>query len=386
MSVPDSRPRGKITLKAAERNAFISDELERLINRVRAGEGPKPNRYKSERAVLERLIPIQTDGFRGVALTAIMGKMINEDIDTSNEFDSINPRGVYENGIRPILKKHRIPSGRSTSSAPLNVAKNVKLLDEDWAQGRKPESAALAAVEYVRRVNRHWSNIQMRDDLIMMFLQRLLSYADEVASNDIEMDPIEGAVPIELAQRLSTFALANPERGSMPQFVVGALLAAFRSTDSEYAEVGGIDASVFGTNTTSNKPADLWEVLPSGAYGNLYEVTCKPVDIDRLDAAVDSFSKLGLPNSPITFICRIPLDCANLTLVSGVVVHRGVSFQFIDFSNFIDATVVMLSPTKRALAFQEIDRFVSEPACGLKTKRAWAAAFGILLDPTPKRA
>ncbi len=70
--------------------------------------------------MLERLIPIQTDGFRGITLTAIMGKMIREDINTSNEFGSINPRAIFEKGIRPVLKKHRIPTG---ASAPLNVAR-----------------------------------------------------------------------------------------------------------------------------------------------------------------------------------------------------------------------------------------------------------------------
>ena len=62
-------------MKASERNAFISDELERLIALVKAGKGPRADRYKNERAVLERLVPIRTDGFRGVTLTAIMGKL-----------------------------------------------------------------------------------------------------------------------------------------------------------------------------------------------------------------------------------------------------------------------------------------------------------------------
>jgi hypothetical protein len=371
--VPDSLQLGKTTLRPSERNAFISDELERLIARAKAGDGPKLDRYKNERAVLERLIPIQTDGFRGVTLTAIMGKMIRADINTSTEFYAIQPRGLFEGAIKPVLKRNRIPTG---ASAPLNVAKNVQVLDEKWAEGREPEDAALAAVDYIRRINRHWSDEAMRDDLIMMFVQRLVAYATEVASNDVELAPIEGAVPIELAKRLATFALAYPEGGSMPQFIAGALLVASRSTDSEYVALAGSDASVFGTNSTSNKPADLWEILPDGTFGNLYEVTCKPVDVDRLDAAVDSFGKLGLPTTPITFVCRVPGDCAGLGLVDGVVIHRGAPFQFIDFSGFVEAIFILLTPQKRMVVFERIAGFVADPSRGLKTKRAWAKAFG----------
>lgn len=360
-------------MKASERNAFISDQLERFIARAKAGEGPKSDRYKNERAVLERLIPIQTDGFRGVTLTAIMGKLVRADIDTSNEFNAIQPRGLFKGGIKEVLKRHRIPTG---GSPPLNVAKNVQVLDQKWAEGRKPEDAALAAVDFVRRINSHWSNEAMRDDLIMMFMQRLVAYADEVASNDVELAPIEGAVPIDLAKRLADFALAYPEGGSMPQFIAGVLLAASRATDNEYASFEGGDSSAFGTNSTSNKPADLWEILTTGAFGNLYEVTCKPVDIDRLDAAVDSFAKLAVTTLPITFVCRVPADCARLKLVDGVIHHRGIPFQFVDFSGFVEAIFVLLTPAKRTMVFERIAEFVAEPSRSLKTKRAWAKAFG----------
>lgn len=364
---------GKTTLTPKERNTFVSDQLDGFIQRVLAGEGPKGDRYKSERAVLERLIPIGTDGFRGVTLTAIMGKMVRADINPSTEFSSINPRSIFEQGIHPVLKKHRIPTG---ASAPLNVAKNIQVLDEKWAEGRKPETAALAAVDYIRRINRHWADVAMRDDLIMMFLQRLVAYATEVASNDVELAPIEGIVPLVLAKRLVAFALAYPEGGSMPQFVMGALLAAARSSDSDYGVFQGTDASVFGTNSTSNKPADLWELLASGGFGNLYEVTCKQVNTERLDAAVDSFAKLGVPNTPITFVCRVPADCGTLDLKDGAIEHRGVPFQFLDFAALVEATFVMLTASKRVDVFEKIAGFVADPARQLKTKRGWATAFG----------
>lgn len=360
-------------MKPKDRDAFVAQSLTDYIRRARAGEGPASDRYKSERKILDALVPIGTDGFRGITLTAIMGKLVREDINTGTEFDSINPRGVFEKGIRPVLQQHRIPTG---ASAPLNVAKNVQVLDEKWAEGRKPESAARAAVEYIRLINRHWADPAHRDDLIMMLIQRLIEYADEVAAHDVEFAPIDEVPPIAFGRRLARFALASPEGGSVPQFIVGALLAALRSDDTSYKGLEGAEASVFGTNSTSNKPADLWDRLADGALGNLYEVTCKTVDITRLEAAFDSYSKLGLPATPITFVCRVPEDCSSLTHEDAVVVHRGLPFQFVDIRQLIIVSTLLLSPEKRGSVMTTISDFIANPSRSVKTKRAWADAFG----------
>jgi hypothetical protein len=362
-----------VARKPAERDAFVSAQLSEYIERAKRGEGPAADRYKSERRVLERLIPIKTSGFRGITLTAIMGKLVRDDINTGTEFDAITPRPLFEKGIKPVLKLHRIPTG---ASAPLNVAKNAQVLDEKWAEGRRPEDAARAAVEYIRLINRHWPDPDFRDDLIMMFIQRLVKYAEEVAADDVELAPIEGLIPIVLAKKLSSFSLKNLEGGALPQFVVGVLLATARVSDGDYAALEGVDASVFGTNTTSNKPADLWEKLASGEFGNLYEVTCKPVDLDRLDAAVESFAKLAIPTTPITFVCRMPEDCGDLDLADGSMTHRGLPFQFLDIRSVIETTFVMLTAAKRVLVMEQVAEFVADPNRLAKTKKAWAAAFG----------
>ena len=357
-------------MKPAERNQFVAAKLTELIERALAGEGPLPDRYPSERKVLERLIPIQTDGFRGITLTAIMGKFVRADLNTGTEFNSINPRGLFPNGIRPVLRKFRVPTG---ASSPLNVAKATQVLDEKWAEGR--EDAALAAVDYIRRINSHWNDPAFRDDLVMMFIQRLMAYAEEVGEYDVELPALDGMAPITQAAKLAEFALAFPERGSIPQFVVGSLLAASRSSDTDYLPVAGVEASVFSTNSTSNKPADLWEHLADGSYGNLYEVTCKKVDNERLSAAVDSFAKLGLPNTPITFVCRMSVDTASLALENGATIHRGVTFQFTDITQFIIALFILLTPPKRAAVLGRISEFVGDPVRRVATKQGWSKAF-----------
>lgn len=359
-------------MKPPERNAFITRKLVDYIDRAKAGEGPAADRYPAERKVLERLVPIRTDGFRGITLTAIMGKHVREDINTGTEFNSIKPRGIFESAIRPVLRANRIPTG---FSAPLNVAKNVQILDEKWAEGRDPEDAALAAVDYVRRINRHWDDPAYRDDLIMMFIQRLVAYGEEVGSYDVELPALDTVPPVTVALKLANFAIASPEGGSVPQFIVGAVVAAARSTDIEYQPLQGVEASVFGTNTTSNKPADLWENLADGSLGNLYEVTCKKVDEDRLAAAVDAFSKLGLPNTVITFVCRIPTDIYGLEIDGGAVVFRGVTFQFIDIREFLISLFITLTSEKRHAVLNRISEFVGDPSRKVKTKQGWAELF-----------
>ena len=359
-------------LKPAERNAFVAKKLREYIERVQAGQGPSADRYPSERKVLERLVPIETDGFRGITLTAIMGKYVRDDINTGTEFDSIHPRGLFENGIRPVLKEFRIPT---SASAPLNVAKNTQVLDEKWAEGRKPEDSALAAVDYIRRINRHWHDPDFREDLVMMFVQRLVAYAAEVSSHDAVLVGLEGAPPLSLAHKLAKFICDFPEGGSIPQFVVGTLLDQLRLNDTDYQFVGGLDASAFGTNTTSNKPADLWEKLADGSLGNLYEVTCKRVDHTRLDAAVDSFAQLELPNMPITFVCRLPDDVASLELENGTIIVRGVTFQFVDISEFVIAIFILLNARKQGEVLSCVANFISDPARKIRTKQGWSKAF-----------
>ena len=359
-------------MNPAERDAFISDELELLIQAVRDGEAPAKDRYRNERAVLERLIPIHTDGFRGITLTAIMGKMVREDINSSNEFGDINPRPVFEKGIRPVLKRHKVPTG---ASPPLNVAKNVQVIDEKWAEGRKPEDAALAAVDYIRRVNRHWQNEALRRDLILMFLERLLEFADEIGQLDVELELSAEEAPISIARRLSNFVIDFPEAGAAPQFLFSRLLEALRGEDASIESVLGGDASVFGTNSTSSKPADVWEVLPDQNIGNLFEVSCKKVDYERLDAAVESYAKLNWPNLPVTFVCLLPENVRELSLVDGAVIHRGMRFQFCDLRSFIEVSFILLTPVKRVWVVEQFNEFVSDPSRRIKTKKAWADLF-----------
>lgn len=99
--------------------------------------------------ILTDLIYTNAKGFRGVVLTALIGMDIDPSYNPLNNFYDCNPRSIFENAIWEVLTDYHIPCGKSD---PLNVAKNIQELNESWAEGRRPQSAALAAVNFLRLV------------------------------------------------------------------------------------------------------------------------------------------------------------------------------------------------------------------------------------------
>jgi len=93
--------------------------------------------------LLSELIEVNAKGFRGVVVTALTGLHLDDGYDPLNNFYGCNPRSIFESGIWYALQENGIPCGKSD---PLNVAKNANQLNEDWARGRRPQSAAMAVV------------------------------------------------------------------------------------------------------------------------------------------------------------------------------------------------------------------------------------------------
>ena len=73
------------------------------------------------------------------------------------------------------LQENGIPCGKSD---PLNVAKNTSHLNEEWAKGKRPESAATAVVKFLSIVMD--SGRAKRARLIDFFFFRLWKYAESV--------------------------------------------------------------------------------------------------------------------------------------------------------------------------------------------------------------
>ena len=128
--------------------------------------------FSDENTLLTDLIEIKTKGFRGIVVTALTGMHLDDQYDPLNDFYGCNPRSIFEQGIWYALQENDIPCGKSD---PLNVAKNIQQLNEAWANGRRPQSAALAAVNFLRMVVR--ADETKRSTLIDYFFYRLSAYA-----------------------------------------------------------------------------------------------------------------------------------------------------------------------------------------------------------------
>ena len=319
--------------------------------------------------LLTNLIEVNAKGFRGVVVTALTGMHLNPDYNPLENFYACNPRSIFEGGIWNALQENDIPCGKSD---PLNVAKNVDLLNEDWARGRRPQSAALAAVEFLRIVV-DATEPKKRARLIDYFFYRLWRFADSVNSYHIAEVTTSSSSKQYMGNTVIDFCLAYPESGTLPQLLVAELLSTVYQ-ESEVNVIGG-DESVFGTNTTSKKPADIWLEL-RGEEINLYEVTVKVIPKKRLDDSIDALQSTGHIEQPVTFICRIPEDVSELEVTGGRYIYKGKEFDFVDFKAFCSSMIALLKDEDFSLLLERMSHSVKDKHISLKTKQGWNEHFG----------
>lgn len=322
--------------------------------------------------MLTDLIEVKAKGFRGIVVTALTGMYLNDDYNPLDNFYKCNPRSIFEHGIFYALQENRIPCGKSD---PLNVAKNVNRLNEDWAEGKRPAKAALAVVSFLRLVLA--ANSNEREELIDYFFFRLWQYARKLDEYEIIQIDTSLDSKIEIGIKLIEFTLAYPESGQLPQFLVSQLLQAnFKYSD--VTVVGGKE-SVFGTNTTSKKPADIW-LERVGKITNLYEITVKTVSIKRLEDCIDALRQTGHLDCPVTFICRIQEDTSSLEIANNHVVYKNKRFEFIDYYSFCLSLFALLSKTEVDLVQANVSRLVEDVSTSMRAKQGWNALFSQSID------
>lgn len=318
--------------------------------------------------LLTDLIEVNAKGFRGVVITALTGMHLNDNYDPLNNFYGCNPRSIFEGGIWYALQENGIPCGKSD---PLNVAKNINHLDEAWATGRRPQSAALAAVNFLRLIVK--ANKSRRARLIDYFFFRLWKYSESIASFKLATVDSSSTSRYRVANALVKFTLKYPESGMTPQLLVSSLLSAVYRDTQVHVHGGG--ESVFGTNTTSKKPADIW--LVSGEQEtNLYEVTVKPITLKRLDDSIDALRSTGHLDKSVTFVCRIPEDIAALDVNDEVVVYKGKEFGVIDYRSLCLSVCALLTNETLEDVFSGIAVEMANVNVSLKTKNGWNEFFG----------
>lgn len=360
-------------MSAEERNKKAKDYVHKKLQEARSLTLKDFSDVDSDAAfkkTLNDLIFVKANGFRGIALTAIVGLYLNPEYDPLNDFYACSPRAIFEQGIWYALNENGIPSGKSD---PLNVAKNISVIDENWTKGKRPESAALAAVMFLRALVAS-KNTKKYNKIVDYFFFQLDQYAKSVAA--IEIKGVSGDLNAaqSISRKLIDFTLRYPESGTIPQFVIGNLIK-YLYEGSSY-EVGGVNESVFGTNTTSKKPADIW-VLEDGIPVNLYEITVKKIDGKRLDDCLDALQKLDILNIPVTFICRVPVDTKGvLADTEGLSEYKGKPIYVVDISNFITVTLSLLTQDQIDRYMQGLVEFLQSVNRPVATKEGWKKIFG----------
>jgi len=329
---------------------------------------PEFNATTDVHKLLAELIEVNAKGFRGIVVTALTGLHLDGNYDPLNNFYGCNPRSIFEGGIWYALQENGIPCGKSD---PLNVAKNANHLNEDWANGRRPQTAAIAVVKFLRIIMA--SGKAKRARLIDYFFFRLWKYAESITNYQLAEIESSSESRQTLGNRLISFTLKFPESGNLPQFLVSQLLSGIFHTSA--VEVIGGGESVFGTNTTSKKPADIW-LEANGVQTNLYEVTVKPVSKKRLDDSLDALKSTGHLNHSVTFICRLPTDAAELDILDGSYTYKGKRFDFVDYQSFCLAICVLLSNDEFSTILTNVANFVNDMHISMRTKAGWNEFFG----------
>lgn len=345
---------------------FIIEQLDRAETKSES-DFEKLSEYEYLSQILVDLIEVRSMGFRGVVATALTGLHLDPDFDPLKNFYACHPRSIFENGIF-YAYQGRIPCGKSD---PLNVAKNQNELDYKWAKGKRPQESAEAVVNFL---SLFMSAKDSEKELIRDFyFYRLLKYSKKVTEIRITTPNDNELSSQELAHRLVEFVYKYPESGTIPQYITSLLLKYIYS--STEIEVKGGDESVFGTNTTSKKPADIW-LEKSGNVINLYEITVKKVDFKRLDDSLQSLQSLNMENENIYFICRIPEDIITLSNVNdNTIYYKGKKFNFLDLKGFILSLITLLSKEQLKMVIDNAIIFINKIDRPISTKDGWNSIF-----------
>jgi hypothetical protein len=346
---------------------FIKDKLKLVSGRVEK-DFKSLKDYQILKDTLGKLIDVQAMGFRGIVATAITGKYLNPKYDPLNEFYECNPRSIFENGIFYAFEEEKIPCGKSD---PLNVAKNISILDDAWAKGKRPQSAAQAAVSYLKHIEAATEEEEKK--VIDYFFFRLAQYAKEVGSIKISIPQEQEWASQIFASKLIKFFINYPESGATPQFIISKLLNKVYE-NSEITVCGG-DESVFGTNTTSKKPADIWLEINDKPF-NLYEVTVKSIDKKRLDDSIQCLRNVNMIDLPISFLCRLPIAVESLKNMEDFTLnYKGKVFNFVDIVGFTYSLSSLLSIDQIDKTLSDIREYVTQFNRPKKTKDGWNQIF-----------
>lgn len=356
-------------MDAKSRNKRINDLMEILFNLAEKKDYKEIDSELS--SIIKNIFSTKVWGYREIVLVISLAKLIDEDYSAYNSFYSCNPRAIYEGPIRSNLLKRGIPCRKS---GPLNIAKATSGINEQWAAQRRPVEIAKNVVLLIKKIE----NISQND--LMNFSVCLHSYflseAERIKSFDVEILKEENSsflskICIQLIKEV-------PDSGNTPQKIIGLLMKNYFEDINSNIKVEGYKGEASITNTTSKKPGDLFEQFNNGEINNVYEVTVKKFNDQRIYESFQSISDFnnlsGSKIDQVFVICRpedTPFDSEVSNYYLGFIVYNNLRYYFFNIYEWIQVRFIIMSKKARVRFYNEVNEYVKEPNTAEKVKEYW---------------
>src|SRR5699024_3234002 len=160
----------------------------------------------------------------------------------------------------------------------------VKSIDENWSEGKRPKEVAQAVVSLNKKIEK--MNINELENFLTILINRFAIEATRIDKLNLKIKPSENPILIfEICKQLIN---ETPDGGNTPQRICGLALKNYLESIESKILIGNYEDSASVTNTTSKKPGDI--IIESHMYEikEIYEITCKPFDEQRLQDSYDS--------------------------------------------------------------------------------------------------
>src|SRR5699024_7313072 len=151
-------------VKVKDRNSYVLKLLYQHLENANNGNYTKDKQFDDD---LETLFSTQKWGFREITLVIVIAHFLNPSYKASVKLYECKPRALYEKPIRKFLRDQNIPHRKS---GPLNVAKSVKSIDENWSEGKRPKEVAQAVVSLNKKIEK--MNINELENFLTILINR----------------------------------------------------------------------------------------------------------------------------------------------------------------------------------------------------------------------
>lgn len=309
-------------------------------------------------AEVETLFNTSIWGHRELVLTVLLTRLVYPKYKATVDLYEHHPRSVYEKPIRTALREFGIPHKKS---GPLNVAKNIKRLNLDWATGKNEENVAVNAVKITEKIE-SVSPEELRK-FAAAYISRYKHEASRVKDLEVKLPPQEN--PVFIAKLCGDLIDNAPDGGATAQFIVGLLMEINNMARNSDVKVSGYTDSVSATNTTSKKPGDIIELINSSDNEIVYEVTTKAFNDDRLIESHEAVMAYENDIADVFVICRaadIPeaLEMTPTAFLMATTQYKELSYYFVNVYQYIQAALLFTTTKARRTFYDSLGEYIND--------------------------